>query len=428
MSPDLAGSVVGFAHTLRAAGVDASPERVHAFLGALAALDVTDRGAVFWAGRVTLCGDPDDLERYDRVFAAYFDGTPVSARTRAHRRVQLGPTAISSMPATGGVEDDDLPTLRTVTRSASRVEQLRHRDISDLDERERQELARLLATFTLPGETRRTRRRAPDRRGSVDRRRTVRSMLAAGGEPGKLARHRPRERPRPVVLLVDVSGSMAGYADALLRFAHAASRRRTGTTEVFTLGTRLTRVTEELTHRDPDTAMRAVAAAIPDWEGGTRLGETLATFLDRWGQRGTARGAIAVILSDGWETGDVAVLGEQVERLSRLTHRLIWANPRAGRPGFAPTAAGMAAALPWCDQLVEGHSLAALEDLARTVAGVGRSTSRAGQRRRTLVATSGARDPVGPDRSAESAGSQSPPVDAADPSGPVADPGAHHDA
>lgn len=389
MTPDLTGSVVGFAHTLRAAGVDASPERVHAFLEALTALDVTARGAVYWAGRVTLCGDPDDLERYDRVFAAFFDGTPATARSRTHRRVQLGPTAISSTPATGEATDEDLPTLRTVTRTASRVEQLRHRDFSDLDAHERHELARLLATFSLPGEARRTRRRSPDRRGSVDRRRTVRAMLAAGGEPGRLARHVPQERPRPVVLLVDVSGSMAGYADALLRFAHAASRRRGATTEVFTLGTRLTRVTEELTHRDPDTAMRAVSAAIPDWEGGTRLGDTLTEFLDRWGQRGMARGAVTVILSDGWETGDVARLGEQVQRLSRLTHRLIWANPRAGRPGFAPTAAGMAAALPWCDQLVEGHSLAALEALAETVAGVGRSTSRADQRRRTVVAASG---------------------------------------
>ena len=418
---DLTGPVVGFAQTLRAAGVDASPERVHAFLDALRALDATDRGSVYWAGRVTLCADPDDLERYDRVFAAFFDGVRTSARTRTHRQVRLAPDAMSSTPATGEAPDDDGPTLRAVTRNASRVEQLRHRDISGLDDDERRDLDRLLATFSLPGEARRSRRRAPDRSGAIDRRRTVRAMLSSGGEPGRLARHTPRERPRPVVLLVDVSGSMAGYADALLRFAHAASRRRTGRTEVFTMGTRLTRVTEELAHRDPDTAMRAVSAAIPDWEGGTRLAETLKTFLDRWGQRGTARGAIVVVLSDGWETGDAGQLGEQVARLSRLAHRLIWANPRAARPGFAPTAAGMAAALPSCDQLVEGHSLAALEELARTVAGAGRSTSRASQRRRTVVAAGGRARPTDP---ARPRGPHDPPADAVDRSGSAPDPGA----
>ncbi len=382
---DLTGSAVGFAHTLRAAGVDASPDRVHAFLEALTELPATNRSAVYWAGRLTLCADPDDLDRYDRVFAAFFDGVTAHARSTTRRQVRLGADAISSTPAPGGSPDDDGPTLQTITRNASAIEQLRERDIADLDAQERRELDRLLATFALPGEQRRTRRRSPAGRGSVDRRRTIRAMLAAGGEAGPLAFDAPRTRPRPVVLLVDVSGSMSGYADALLRFAHAAARRTSGRTEVFTLGTRLTRVTEELSHRDPDTAMRAVSSAIPDWEGGTRLGVTLKDFLDRWGQRGTARGAVVVVLSDGWETGDVADLGAQMQRLSRLAHRVVWANPRVARPGFAPTAGGMAASLPWCDQLVEGHSLAALEALARTVAGATAETSR-GSRRRRMVA------------------------------------------
>ncbi|XES01182.1 VWA domain-containing protein [Streptomyces sp. S1D4-11] len=157
-------------------------------------------------------------------------------------------------------------------------------------------------------------------------------------------RHRARaDRPRRVVLLVDVSGSMGPYADALLRFAHAALHGpRTGgaargtRTEVFTIGTRLTRVTRELAHRDPDTAMAALAAAVPDWRGGTRLGEMLRGFLDRWGRRGMARGAVVVLLSDGWERGDPALLAEQMRRLHRLAHRVIWANPRKARPGYAP--------------------------------------------------------------------------------------------
>jgi uncharacterized protein len=374
---DLTASAVGLARTLRAAGVDASPERVHAFVTALDALDAADRRAVYWSGRVTLCAGPDDVGRYDRVFAAFFDGGSVRGRPVVRRRIQLGPQSLGE--TVGGAGEDDRPAVegQAVTRHASREERLRHRDVSDLDPTERADLYRLLAAFALPGEQRRTRRTAPSHRGAVDPHRSVRAMLRAGGELGRLHRRAPRQRPRRVVLLVDVSGSMAGYADVLLRFAHVATRRAAGATEVFTLGTRLTRVTEPMSHRDPDTAMRAVAAAIPDWSGGTRLGESLRTFLDRWGQRGTARGAVVVILSDGWETGDVTLLGEQVARLSRLAHRVIWANPRAGREGFAPTAGGMAAALPNCDDLVEGHSLAALERLARVVAG-----ARAGERER----------------------------------------------
>jgi uncharacterized protein with von Willebrand factor type A (vWA) domain len=175
-----------------------------------------------------------------------------------------------------------------------------------------------------------------------------------------------------VVLLVDISGSMSAYADALLRFAHAASHRGRAPTEVFTIGTRLTRVTREMAHRDADAAMAAAAHAIPDWSGGTRLGELLKAFLDVWGQRGMARGAVVVVLSDGWERGDPALLGEQMARLHRLAHRVVWANPRKARPGYAPLAAGMAAALPSVDDFVEGHSLAALERLAAVVAGAGR--------------------------------------------------------
>ncbi|CAL9662290.1 hypothetical protein SUDANB176_07053 [Streptomyces sp. enrichment culture] len=228
-------------------------------------------------------------------------------------------------------------------------------------------MRRPLAAFALRGQVRRTARRRAARRGEADPRRTVRELLRRGGEPARL-RHRVRaERPRRVVLLVDVSGSMAPYADALLRFAHAAARGPR--TEVFTIGTRLTRVTRELSHRDPERAMAAVAAAVPDWRGGTRLGELLHAFLTRWGQRGMARGAVVVLLSDGWERGDPQLLADRMRRLHRLAHRVIWANPLKARPGYAPLAAGMAAALPSVDAFVEGHSLAALERLAAVMRG-----------------------------------------------------------
>ena len=184
----------------------------------------------------------------------------------------------------------------------------------------------------------------------------------------RLARRARRVRPRKLVLIVDVSGSMQPYADPYLRFAHAAARRRTGT-EVFTVGTRLTRVTREMRGRDPSAALLAVSGAVPDWSGGTRLGELVKAFLDRWGQRGLARGAVVVVASDGWERGDATLLGGQMARLARLAHRVVWVNPHRGLPGYAPMTAGMQAALPHVDDFVDGHSFDALSRLAGLLSG-----------------------------------------------------------
>jgi uncharacterized protein len=360
--------LLGFARALRAAGVGASAERVHAFLSAVDVLRPGMRADVYWAGRLTLCGERDDLERYDRVFAACFGGAgecarrPVTAPRAPRLRLVVRDTG--GEPRTRAQDEPQPPPAPSL---ASSSEVLRHHDFGRLSGAERAQVRRLLAVLTLRGPSRRSARRRPARRGEVDPHRTVRELLRRGGEPARLRRHARAERPRRVVLLVDVSGSMAPYADALLRFAHAAARA--GHTEVFTIGTRLTRVTRELSHRDPDLAMTAVAAAVPDWRGGTRLGELLRAFLDRWGQRGMARGAIVVVLSDGWERGDPELLAAQMRRLHRLAHRVIWANPRKARPGYAPLAAGMAAALPSVDAFVEGHSLAALERLAAVVRG-----------------------------------------------------------
>jgi uncharacterized protein len=366
---DAVDSLVGLAATLRAAGVPASTERVHAATRALAALDAAARDDVYWAGRLTLCGSRDELARYDAVFEAYFGDRPRAVVRRP--RVARPALQLVGTPSDGEDDDVDAGSGQEHARAAaSDVEQLRRRDVATLTPDQRDHLRRLLTALRLPGEPRPSRRRAPAPRGAVDASRTLRALLAAGGEPARLRRHRASPRDRRVVLLVDVSGSMDAYADALLRFAHAASRRGGGGgTEVFALGTRLTRITRELSARDPDAAMGAVALALPDAGGGTRIGGLLKEFLDRWGQRGTARGAVVVVLSDGWERGDVTLLGEQMARLRRLAHRVVWANPRKAAPGFAPVAAGMAAALPHVDDFVEGHSLAALEHLAAVVRG-----------------------------------------------------------
>jgi uncharacterized protein with von Willebrand factor type A (vWA) domain len=166
-----------------------------------------------------------------------------------------------------------------------------------------------------------------------------------------------------VVLLLDISGSMTPYADALMRFAHAVVRAAPTTTEVFTVGTRLTRLSRQLRKRDPREALAAASRAVPDFAGGTRLGETVRVFLDRWGQRGLARRAVVVVFSDGWERGDAALLGEQLARLRRLAHKVLWVNPHAGRDGYAPVQSGIAVAMPHLDRLLAGHSLATLEEL-----------------------------------------------------------------
>ncbi|MES4891892.1 VWA domain-containing protein [Streptomyces sp. NPDC096012] len=360
--------MLGFVRALRAAGLDAGTERLHAFLRAVDVLRPGLRADVYGAGRATLCGGHDDLEVYERVFSAYFGarGEPPRRAVRAAPTPRLRLAVREAVAGPGGPDRSE-PQGPPTAALASSAEVLRHRDVAELDAAERAQLRRLLAAFALRGQTRRSARRRPARRGDVDPRRTVRELLRRGGEPALLRRYARVRRPRRVVLLVDVSGSMAPYADALLRFAHAAVRG--GRTEVFTIGTRLTRVTRELSHRDPDLAMSALAAAVPDWRGGTRLGELLREFLHRWGQRGMARGAVVVLLSDGWERGDPELLGAQMRRLHALAHQVVWANPRKARPGYAPLAAGMAAALPSVDAFVEGHSLAALERLAAVVRG-----------------------------------------------------------
>ncbi|MEU6035079.1 VWA domain-containing protein [Actinomadura sp. NPDC047616] len=360
---DVTDTIVGFARTLRAAGVGADPERVHAMLAALDHLDVLDPADVYWAGRLTLCSDPDDLPRYDRCFAAYFSG-----RTARPGRRPPPPVVVRRPAAESGAEAGDAgDPAGAALAVAGDVEVLRHRDVARLGPAERAEINRLIALLDASSARRRSRRFAPAPAGRLDPARTVREVLRRGGEISLLRRRAHRTRRRRVVLLVDVSGSMSPYADALLRFAHAAARSGGRTVEVFSVGTRLTRLTRELRHRDPDTAMAAVSAAIPDWSGGTRLGAELKEFLDRFGQRGMARGAVVVIASDGWERGDATLLGEQMRRLARLAHRVVWANPHKARPGYEPLTAGMAAALPHVDDFTSGHSLGALQELARLV-------------------------------------------------------------
>jgi uncharacterized protein with von Willebrand factor type A (vWA) domain len=243
---------------------------------------------------------------------------------------------------------------------ASDEEVLRAKRFDALEPGELAALYRLMTRLELAAPRRRTRRAQRARRGEhIDLRRTLRGSLRTGGDPIRLARKRRRIQPRRIVLLCDISGSMEPYARAYLQFLTIGGRNA----EAFVFATRLTRITRALAARNPERAMRRAAAAAPDWSSGTRIGEALRAFNDRHGRRGMARGAVIVILSDGWERGEPELVAREMERLSRLAYRIIWVNPRVSAPGFVPRAGGLTAALPHCDALVSGHSLDALAEV-----------------------------------------------------------------
>ncbi|MEV7430372.1 VWA domain-containing protein [Nocardioides sp. NPDC092400] len=360
--------LLGFTRALRAAGVGVTQDRAQQFLDAVALLGASEEGTRA-AGRATLCAGPEDLLRHDQVFAAWFDHRTGLPRPRP---APPATTTYSELPLTdgpdspGGADEADTDVVRAM---ASDAEVLRHRDVAALSAAERARLNALFATLRPRAPHRRSARQRSWHRGDVDAARTLRASLRRMGEPAEVVHRRRATRPRRVVLLVDVSGSMSGYADALLRLAHRFTQAAPGTVETFTLGTRLTHVTRALRLRDTERALVAAADTVPDWSGGTRLGENLQTFLTRWGRRGMARGAVVVIFSDGWERGDTTLLAEQVERLGRVAHRLVWVNPHRGKAGYEPVQQGVVAVLPYLDDFVAGHSLATYAEVVEVVAG-----------------------------------------------------------
>ena len=362
---------VGFSRLLRRAGVTVPPDTTVTFARALAAVGLGRRDRVYWAARATLLRRPEDVALFDRAFNVFWDQRFVYSQGIEEQppSVTLGldeaPEGDDDQRAD---EPDDNPTM-AVRFSATEV--LRQKDFSQYTREEFDEARRLMAGLRFVGSPRRSRRLTPvkgrRRTSTPDLRRTVRRALRTDATPVRRSFLEPTVTPRRIVLICDVSGSMESYARALLRFCQAAVVGR-GKVEAFALGTRLTRLTKELSARDPDLALRRAAARVVDWSGGTRLGEGLRAFNDRWGVRGMARGSIVVILSDGWDRGDPTLLAEQMERLHRVAHRIVWVNPLKAAPGYAPLARGMAAALPHVDVFLEGHSLSSLETLAAAVA------------------------------------------------------------
>jgi uncharacterized protein with von Willebrand factor type A (vWA) domain len=360
------GLFVEFARRLRRAGVAVPVDNVVQYARAVEAVGIGRRDPVYWAGRTVLIHRQEDIGTYDRIFDSFWWGNPDwSDLPASSPELSFGQEGEDEVDPPSNDGEDPGPLALV---SYSDVEQLRRKDFAACTPEELEEISRLLRETHVRA-TQRSRRMRGSRRdhGRHDTRATMRHTLRSGGEVLRLMHKEPTSRPRRVVLLCDVSGSMEPYVRALLHFLHVAVAGRVRV-EAFAVGTRLTRLTRQLSSRDADTALRQAVERVVDWSGGTRLGEGIGSFNDRFGIPGMARGAIVVILSDGLDRGDPAVLAGEMARLHRVAHQTIWVNPLKASVGYEPLARGMAAALPYIDQFVEGHSAASLEALVGVMA------------------------------------------------------------
>jgi len=387
---DLPPLAAALGKRLRDAGVPVTPERSAAFARALTLVRPQSRRRLYWTARAVFVTDRAQAQAFDAAFGEVFGArdsvseTPVppDARTApapADERpaverepsrepaARLGRPNVAAAPRGATEEPEDAAEIEVPVAMASDEEVLATKSFDALEPEELAQLYRLMSRLRLATPVRRTRRFERGRRGAaVDMRRTLRASLRTGGEPLNLARRRRRISPRRLVMLCDISGSMEPYARAYLQFLTCAAA--TGpNAEAFVFATRLTRITRALSARNPEQAIQRASAAAPDWSSGTRIGDALKEFNDRHGRRGMARGAVVVILSDGWERGDPTVVGREMERLARLAHRIVWVNPRVGAREFSVRAGGMVAALEHCDALVSGHSFEALGEVVEAI-------------------------------------------------------------
>jgi uncharacterized protein with von Willebrand factor type A (vWA) domain len=376
-------TAVALARALRGAGLPVTPDRSATFVAAAGLLEAADRDELYWAARLAFVTSRDELPAFEAIFAALVDGRadPAGATRgdptappppRPSPRTPRAPPAPAGTPAAraGAAARDGRgrETERTVPvgARASDAERLAEVRLDALDEAELALVAHLVRRLSVATPPRRARRARTARRGErLDVRATLRRSRRTGADPVERLHRRRRQRPRRLVALLDVSGSMAPYARAYLLLLEGAARGARA--ETFVFATRLTRVTRALGEGRAPAALERAGAVAPDWAGGTRLGDALRTFNDRHGRRGMARDAVVVVLSDGWERGDPALVAREMERLSRLAYRIVWVNPRVAAPGFAPVTGGMAAALPHVDELVSGHSVAALDAVVEAI-------------------------------------------------------------
>jgi uncharacterized protein with von Willebrand factor type A (vWA) domain len=389
---DVPAVASAFTRALHEAGLPVTSEQAARFAGALTLARPLTRRRLYFVARAALASDQAQFATFDLVFAAVFGGAggrgeapagssrpswtpsererPVDERS-AGTSASEGERAVEwEVGARGGDEPEtDEPRQLPVALLAADEERLLDRRFDELSADELAELRLLIARLSLAPPLRRTRRKRIEHRGeAIDLRATLRGSTRTAGDPIRLTRRRRSMVRRRLVMLCDISGSMEPYARVYLQFL-AAGGRCGRDAEAFVFATRLTRLTRALRARSPQVAIARAAAIAPDWSSGTRIGEALKTFNDRYGRRGMARGAVVVIISDGWERSDPALVAVEMQRLARLAHRIVWVNPRVAASGYAPDAGGMRAALEHCDVLLSGHTLRALRDVADAIGG-----------------------------------------------------------
>ncbi|MGM7778698.1 vWA domain-containing protein [Arthrobacter sp. KNU-44] len=389
---DAAALAVGFSTALRRAGLPSSPDRTAWLAQALRIVPPAAREPLYWTCRVALVSSHEQLPVFDAVFSAAFDGMPDPAETRgdannppaigAAERARAAPgeqrpahadghvpasRAPVAAPGVGSDDEASSPALEAILAMASADEHLHEKSFAELTPEEAAHVRQLVRRIVLATPERRSRR---TRQGAhsgakLDLRRTIRAARRTGGDAGSLVYARRRQRPRRLVFLCDVSGSMEPYTQVFLSLLQGAVAGAQA--EAFVFSTRLTRLTRQLSNRNADKALALGAAAAPDWAGGTRLAESLRHFIDGHGRRGLARGAVIVVLSDGWAQDAPELVDAQMARLRRLAYRIVWVNPRKAGADYQPLAGGMAAALPYCDAFISGHNYAALTEAATAI-------------------------------------------------------------
>jgi uncharacterized protein with von Willebrand factor type A (vWA) domain len=393
---DLAQIAAAFGERLHAAGIPITPERSARFAQAVALVEPSTLPSLYWTGRVALLSGQHQQDTYDRIFAEVFRGILDLPAVVVPLTPPPPPDAHLSEPEQPGQPRSDATTstaaglsdvagslsppsdgdAEAALAAVSVEERLSERDFGACTPEELAVISALVARLPMVPPRRRARRRRRHRSGRhLDLRATLRTAYRTGGDPVRPVTRRRTDRPRRVVLIADVSGSMEPYSRVYLHLMRGAVRALHA--ETFVFATRLTRLTRVLAQGNPDAAYRAVARAAPDWSGGTRIGQSLMEFLDQHGRRGVARGSVVVIVSDGWEIDDPQTLGSAMQRLSRLAYHVIWVNPRSARAGFAPLTGGMSAALPYVDTFVSGHSVRAVDEVLTAIASAVRSPARA---------------------------------------------------
>ncbi len=363
--------VVTFGRVLREVGLEVGPGRVADALRGIAAVDLTRQEDVYFALRQTLVSRHDELDLFDRAFNAWFLRAPVLPPVRTTQSPLAQEKIGESLSDGAGGEPDD-EQGDPLELGASGHELLRDKDFAEMTPDEYRRVKRLIAAIAGHRPLRSSRRRRSDPRGDrLDMRRLIRHSLRTGGDPVDRPYRARKEVPRKLVVLCDVSGSMDAYARALVLFLHAAVGSGPGV-EAFAFGTRLSRLTAELGTRDPESALEKCTEAVTDWGSGTRIGASLKEFNDVYGKRALSRGAVVVIVSDGWERQDPELVGREMARLARAAYAVVWVNPLKGNPEYQPLAGGMRAALPYVDRFLAGHNLRSLEELATVLAGIER--------------------------------------------------------